>query len=230
MADKPTLHVAVNRPSSLMNGSMVPGAVIGSVVGSVVGMPVVGAAAGGTIGGFLQKNQEDKNIARTGKVIEEVKPPTIFNREMAIAGAGAAALTGVVGAALTGGLGALGVGIATITGALPVLALGAVGLAVFSAAPVIGGMVGKGRMEREYADAQVVLKQQAAESQLARARANAANNIVPIQRSMQPNYKDTVPLAEIQAAQNAAPMQGGMAEKVLAARQQQHQLAPTVAG
>jgi uncharacterized protein YcfJ len=218
MADKPTLHVAVNRPTSIINGNMVPGAVIGSIVGAVTFNPLVGAAAGAAIGGFMQKSQEDKSVARSGKVVEEVKPPTIFNREMAIAGAGAAVVFGGLGAALTGGVGVAGLAAAALSGGLIPLAIGGLGLAAFSVIPVIGGMMGKNRMEREYAEAQVATRQQAAQTQLTQARANAAMN-----------YKNTVPLAEIQAAQSAAPIPGGMAEKIIAARQQQ-QLAPSVTG
>lgn len=213
MADKPILRVATNKAPNLLNGELVSGAAKGAIVASVLGMPVVAPVviAGAGISAFMKKQQDDQSLAKTGAVIEEVKPPTVFNREMLVGVVGAGALA-TAAPFLTGGL------------SLAFLATGPVGWALGTVAalavPVGAGLFGKGRMEKEYREAEVTVRQQAAADQLAIARGRSAGNVVSMGKSA-PNYTNSAPLSMIEAGRNSAPMQGGFVEKALAERQQQ---------
>ncbi len=207
MANQPVLHIVSNKQPSILNGEMLSGAAKGAIVGSVIGGPVVGTVVGAIAGGVGKHIQDNQSIQRTGGVVETFKPPSIFNREALAGSVLGAAAVGTTAFTIVGGAAGLAALFATPL-ILPILAVGA-------AVPVIGGMIGgsigKGRMEKEYAAAEIATKQQAAQSQLVQARARSADAGM--------SYKNSAPLAEIEAGRSGAPVQGGAVERVLAARQ-----------
>jgi hypothetical protein len=212
MADKPILHVVSNKQSSPLNGEVLSGAAKGALIGAVIpgAGHVLGAAIGAVAGGVGKHIQDNQSIQQTGGIVEEFKPPTIFNREMLMGTAGAVTTLSLGGGLLTGALGIGGVAAGIMSGGLVPLALGGLALAATVAIPVGAGIMGKGRMEREYAAAEIAVKQQAGQSSLTKARAVSAEAAM---------YKNSAPLAEIQAGMNSVPVQGGAVERVLAARQ-----------
>ena len=221
MANKPVLHIVSNKQPNILNGEMLSGAAKGAIVGTVLGGPVVGTVIGAAAGGIGKHIQDNQSIQKTGGVVEEIKPPSIFNREALIGTAVGTAAMGTA-ALMIGGV-VTGAGLLAIPILGPFLAIAApvVTLAVPAIGGFIGGNIGKGRMEKEYAAGEIAVQQQAAQSQLAQARARSADAAM--------SYKNSAPLADIQAGMNSAPVQGGAVERVLAARaaSQQPQLAGT---
>jgi hypothetical protein len=227
MADKPTIRVATAQRSNLFNGELVAGAGKGAIVGTVVGMPVVGAVIGAGLASFTKKNEEDNSLAANGKIIKEVKKPTIFNREMLVGTAAVVGSLGVSGLIATAVMGAATVGgiiAAPFTGGLtlaPAL-VGLAGTAATVAVPTVAGLFGKGRMEKEYALAEEQKQQELAQQRLTTARAglalNGMNNAVPFQRQQQqtslamPGANNIVPYQRsyknVEGASMANPVKG----------------------
>lgn len=169
MADK-TLRVESRVEPTFWNRNITLGASIGLLSGLLF-PPIGGIAllAGGIIGGFMGKARMERE-AENGK---DVKPPTFWNRSVINGAALGDIAAGMIGVAVV-----IGSAIASIpTGATPAVAHAAMqtavqssmgwvalgGVAGITAGGIIGGYMGKGRMEKEYKSAQEYVAQHGGE-------------------------------------------------------------------
>lgn len=170
-------------------GAVTTGAIKGGAITSVIGLAPVGAAIGAAWGGIGEVTRQH-NTQENGKVTKQVKEPSIFNGEMLVGGALGTLAAGATVAALPGLLGfALGMTV--------------FGTAAVGAGALIGGNVGKNRMENELSEARV----QHGQSKALMDQGRVAT------RQAELGQSQGISMSEIEAAKGRAPVQGGFVER-----------------